>query len=36
MAHIKQAIQFIDNVLWYRGERHTWRNSLRLARDTIN
>lgn len=29
-------MKFLQNVIWYRRAGHTWRNSLKLARDTIN
>lgn len=29
-------MNFIKNFIWYLRVGHTWRNALRLARDTIN
>jgi hypothetical protein len=29
-------MNLLKNIIWYRRIGHTWRNSLRLARDTIN
>lgn len=36
MNFILSIYRHIANLIWYRRVGHTWRNALRLARDTIN